>query len=298
MQKYIKYTIFIILTILLLKIIISEQENRPRFPENCIKKELIFKTIKGDTLKMDLYSPIDTLAAHPTVIYFHGGTWISGNRDKVFQRYRSKACKMLLDNHIAIATADYRLINLSGHHLEDCLQDCHHAIRYCIQNSREMGIDTGRISLWGSSAGSHLAMLCCSKRDSDKDSNFRYIKFIINDFGPTDLSTIWRRTPEWLRRKASPYFYGANVSSLSVFDSLSMAYSPISYIEELREFPMLISQGDADRIVDPQQSITMHDSLPESRFLYFHNLGHGFKNMEDKQLEQYLEEMLRMMIDQ
>lgn len=297
MQKYIKYTLFIILTVFLLKIIISHIEDRPRFPENCLKKEFIFKAIDGDTLQLALYSPIDTLSARQTVIYFHGGTWISGNKDKVFQRYRSDACKMLLDNHINIVSADYRLINLSGNHLQDCLQDCHDAIRFCINNHKEMGIDTGRMALWGSSSGSHLAMLCCGKHDSDRDSNFRHIKFIINDFGPTDICRMWQRTPEWFRRKASPYFYGANVQNISVFDSLSTAYSPISYTEELRKFPMLISQGMADRIVNSHQSSSLHDSLPESQFLNFDNLGHGFSGMDDKQKALYLEKFKNYILE-
>lgn len=293
MQKYIKYTILIIFAAILL-IIIAVTKSRPHFPTNCEKTEIAYKTVGGYTLKMDLYSPIDTITRHPAVIYLHGGSWISGNRDKAFQRYRADVCKHLLDSHIAIITVDYRLINLSGNHLQDCLQDCHDAIRYCISNCGNLGIDTSKIALWGSSAGSHLAMLCYGKHDSDRDSNFKYIKVIINDFGPSDICTMWQKAPEWFRRKASTYFYGEHISNLTVFDSLSMAYSPISYINQLKDIPMLISQGGSDRIVNHKQSINLHDSLPESEFLFFENLGHGFKDMDDEQLKRYLEKIKEM----
>lgn len=298
MQKYIKYTILIIFAAILSTIIIAVIKSRPHFPKNCVKKEIVYKTAGGNTLRMDLYSPTDTIAIHPAVIYLHGGSWISGNRDKAFQRYRAKACQQLLDSHIAIVTVDYRLINLSGNHLQDCLQDCHDAIRYCISNHVSLGLDTNRIALWGSSAGSHLAMLCYGKHDSDLDSNYKYIKMIINDFGPSDICEMWQQTPERFRKKISPYFYGTEISDIAVFDSLSKAYSPISYTNQLKNIPMLISQGGADKIVNPQQSTNLHDSLPESQFLYFGNLGHGFKDMDNEQLERYLEGMMRMIMPQ
>ncbi|MCQ2253772.1 MAG: alpha/beta hydrolase [Bacteroidales bacterium] len=272
--------------------------SRPRFPDGCIKRELIYNAISCDTLRMDLYTPCDTMAVHPVVIYLHGGSWISGNRHKAFQRYRSYVCNQLIANHIAILTVDYRLVNLSGIHLDDCLRDSHSAIRYCIDNHEILGVDTSRIALWGSSAGSHLAMLCCGKRDSDLDSNFRYIKLIINDFGPSDLCSIWHKAPEWLRRKASPYFYGADGADMEVFDSLSMVYSPISYVEQLMAFPMMISQGGSDMIVNQRQSIAMHDSLPGSTFLLFENLGHGFKDMDDLQRAAYWQEMEKILKNQ
>ncbi len=295
MQKYIKYTIYILITVILFKIIISVIKSRPHFPAGCAKRTVIYNAISCDTLKMDLYTPCDSLALHPVVIYFHGGTWISGNRDKAFQRYRAYVCRQLMARHIAVLTVDYRLINLSGNHIQDCLQDCHAAIRYCIDNHETLGIDTSRIALWGSSSGSHLAMLCCGKRDSDIDSNFRHIKLIINDFGPSDICAIWHRAPEWLRSKASPYFYGADGVDMDVFDSLSMAYSPISYVEQLKAFPMMISHGGSDMIVNPNQSITLHDSLPEASFLLFENIGHGFDDMTDSQKAMYWAEMERQL---
>ncbi|MCQ2253369.1 MAG: alpha/beta hydrolase [Bacteroidales bacterium] len=295
MKKIIKIILWAAAAIVAVIVALQIISSRPVQPKNCnALTNVVYKTVGNDTLKLAVYTPKDSLKKHPAVIYFHGGSWISGNSSKVFLRYRSYTSQMLFDNHIAIVSVDYRLINMKGNHLEDCLEDCQDAIRFCIENGDSLGIDSARIGLWGSSAGSHLAMLCYGKRDSDPDSNYRHIKYLINDFGPVDILEMWHSAPEWIRQMASTYFYNMDWPDMEIFDSLSIAYSPIQYTKKLSEIPMLIHHGTDDRIVDFRQSVMLHDSLPKSELILLKGAGHGFKGIADERVTDYVSKILQI----
>lgn len=282
----------VVLTAIIVGALSYSRHQRYAIASSFSPRELVYKTAGKQNVKLDIYFPDDTLEKHKAVIYLHGGSWISGNKHKVLQRYRNHAVKTLTENHIVVISADYRLINLSGNNITDCLQDSREAVRYVTQNADFLKVDTSQIGLWGSSAGAHLSMLLFGKRDCDKDSIYKSIKFIIDDFGPTDINKMWQTTPGWFRKTISKTFYGIQVGSLQEFDSLSVAYSPISYAKQLSEIPVLIFQGSNDKIVNPTNSETLHKLLPNSKCYIYSGLGHGFKGMDSTRIKEYSERIL------
>ena len=103
----------------------------------------------GDiALKLDLHRPGEARA--PLIVYVHGGAWRAGSKSNV-------PIARLLDHGFAIASVDYRLSTQARFPAQ--IHDIKAAIRFLRAHSEELHIETGKISIIGSSAGGHLAAL-------------------------------------------------------------------------------------------------------------------------------------------
>lgn len=277
----------LILTLFATCLIIEKGRGFKGFYNPYFPRELAFQTLENQNLKLDVYFPKDTLKKHPTLIYFHGGSWVSGKKCKVLERYRNFTVKTLLDNNIEIISVDYRLIGLNNH-LEDCISDCQKAVDFCIKNAEYLKIDTSKLALWGSSAGAHLALMTYILEPENQK-----FKFIIDDFAPTNISVMWSKAPDFFRKEISTYFYSLKEKNLEKFDSLSKFFSPVNYTEKLKKIPVLISHGNTDKIVNISQSEVLMDSLKtNAEFFVYENLGHGFKGMDSVRIKKYAERTL------
>ena len=245
------------------------------------------------SLEMDVFvgdsnqcanTSLDTLSVQkPAILYFHGGSWISGTRDKIHQCYREHVLRWLLDKGFAVFSVDYRLIGLGRGHLESCVDDCRDALSYVIDNADTLGVDTTRIGLWGSSAGAHLAMMTVFA-----DSlTARRVKFLVDDFGPVDIHNMFHVVPEWGRVLVADMVFDNEEKSFEQYDSLTLAYSPISYDTNI---PLLIFHGEDDGVVDISQSRMLHQKFSSnSHFITFPENGHGLKNLDSLQLRTYVQ---------
>lgn len=250
--------------------------------------ELVYKIIDGRNIRLDVYRPHDTLATHKTIIYIHGGSWISGTKRKIQDFYRYNTIKTLLNNNIEIVSIDYSLIARHANTLENCIYDVRDAIKYCFDNAAYLGIDTAHVGLWGSSAGAHLAMMSYIQLPNQEN-----IKFIIDDFGPTDISEMWSIVPDCLRRLVSSVFFRMRYRDLKRFDILTKAFSPLYYSKSLSKVPILISHGEKDPVVNYKQSIWLHDSLPNTSELFIYpELKHGFKTIDSTEIKHYTKRVM------
>ena len=224
-----------------------------------------------------------TLSPQPAILYFHGGSWISGSRAKIHQRYREPMLRRLLEKGFIVFSVDYRLVGLGRGHLEGAVSDCKAALSYVIDNAAKLGVDTSRIGLWGSSAGAHLAMMTIFA----DTATARRVRFLIDDFGPVDIHKMFLEVPEWGRALISDIVFDIDGKSLAQFDSLTTVYSPINYNTNI---PVLIFHGEDDNVVDISQSRMLHGKLlTNSKFVSFAGNGHGLKNLDEEQLKVYME---------
>ncbi len=238
----------------------------------------------GEERCMDVYA--DAHCCNPkktAILYLHGGSWISGSRAKIHQRYRETMLRRLVADGVVVFSVDYRLVGLGRGHLEGAVSDCRDALAHVCINHQKYGIDTTRIGLWGSSAGAHLAMMTAF---ADSVSA-RRVRFLIDDFGPVDIHEIFLRVPGRGREWMSDIIFDIDGKSLSKFDSLTVVYSPINYDTEI---PVLIFHGEDDKVVNINQSRMLHDKLgSRSSIVTFAGNGHGLKNLDSLQLTQYIE---------
>ena len=224
-----------------------------------------------------------TLSLRPAILYFHGGSWISGSRAKIHQRYREPMLRRLVEKGYIVFSVDYRLVGLGRGHLNGAVSDCKAALSYVVDNAATLGVDTSRIGLWGSSAGAHLAMMTIFA----DTATARRVRFLIDDFGPVDIHKMFLEVPEWGRALISDIVFDIDGKSLAQFDSLTTVYSPINYNTNI---PVLIFHGEDDDVVDISQSRMLHGKLlTNSKFVSFAGNGHGLKNLDEEQLKVYME---------
>ena len=264
-------------------------QNKIRTPDVPLyPTEYVYKSINDKNIRLDVYRPDDTLSAHKTILYIHGGSWVSGTKRKIQDWYRYNTINTLLNNHIEVISLDYRLINLSGNTLENCITDCRDALHFCTENAEYLKIDTTEMGLWGSSAGAHLALMCYVQEQAPAN-----VKLIIDDFGPTDLSEMWGVFPDWVRRLACSFFFHIPFKNLKHFDILAKGFSPLYHTKKLSNVPILISHGNKDRTVNCKQSILLHDSLPDtSELIILPGLKHGFKTMDSTEINAYTNKVM------
>jgi len=114
-----------------------------------------------DTLLMDVYQPAgDTATLRPLVIGIHGGSLVSGNRSEM-----TPECIDFARRGYVAATVDYRIGIESPENVTTILeallrgiQDTRAAVRFFRAHAAEYRIDTSKIFLEGSSAGSMIAV--------------------------------------------------------------------------------------------------------------------------------------------
>ena len=83
----------------------------------------------------------------PLVIYFHGGSFSAGDKEKI----SGDLITLLLSKGISVMSANYRLtpeVTYPQHY-----KDCARVIQYVRYNAAKLNIDPSKIAIYGSSAG-------------------------------------------------------------------------------------------------------------------------------------------------
>jgi acetyl esterase/lipase len=115
-------------------------------------------------LRLDLYRPRasgDKREKLPLVVYVHGGGWQSGHTRHAgaFGSWPN-VLAMLASRGYVVASIEYRL---SGEaRFPAAIHDVKTAIRWLRRKSSQLGIDPGRVIVWGGSAGGQLAALAAT----------------------------------------------------------------------------------------------------------------------------------------
>lgn len=129
-----------------------EKEKPPKFPPS---KSVVYKTIDGVDLKLDVYLPEGHQASdrRPAIVFFHGGSWSGG-----WKTYMSPHCHALAARGMVAMTAEYRVTGRPPKSTPaECVKDAKSAIRWVRTHADDLGIDPERIAAGGGSAGGHMA---------------------------------------------------------------------------------------------------------------------------------------------
>ena len=112
-----------------------------------------------------LYTPkalrtTDGLA--PCLVFYHGGGWVIGDLDS-----HDVVCRKLAhEGELIVISIDYRLA--PEHKFPAAVDDATTALKWVAANARHLGIDAGRLTVGGDSAGGNLAaVVALAARDND-----------------------------------------------------------------------------------------------------------------------------------
>lgn len=117
----------------------------------------------GRDILLRVFYPAKNSQSFSVLLFFHGGGWVTGSLDSY-----DKMCTQLADktDHIVISVG-YRLA--PEHKFPAAVEDCYYATQHFLRHANQYGINHGRISLAGDSAGGNIAAaVCLMARDRDE----------------------------------------------------------------------------------------------------------------------------------
>jgi acetyl esterase/lipase len=104
----------------------------------------------GVDTTMDVFAPASATGPLPTVVWIHGGAWISGAKENVDPYMRILAAEGYTTIAVNYTIGPEGVYPLAVHQLDD-------ALAYIDENAAELGVDPNQIVLAGDSAGAQLA---------------------------------------------------------------------------------------------------------------------------------------------
>jgi acetyl esterase/lipase len=219
-------------------------------PSNVVlQKDVVYRTVDGKTLKMDIAGPKAGEGPFPAVLCIHGGGWRAGDKGEYTQ-----ALYGLSQQGYVAATVQYRLAPQSAFPAQ--IHDVKAAVCYLRSHAKELRIDPDRIGVMGGSAGGHLALLLATTDGADgleppdnvKAPVSSKVRAVVSLAGPTDLTKPYPKASEYM-------VTGLIGKSRNEAPELYDKASPLKYVSK-GDSPIFAVHGTKDELVP-------YDLLPE-----------------------------------
>ncbi len=250
--------------------------------EIVVEKDIEYRSIDGQSLKLNVAHPKAGEGALPCIVWIHGGGWAGGSRES-FQGAMEASARAGFSS----ATLSYRLTDATPQKpatknpFPAQVHDCKAAIRWLKSNASKYRIDPDHIGVIGASAGGHLSLLVgLSDADdgleetTDEKAPSSRVQAIVNICGPTEMTKQHAEVP------AVKYLIEGvcGGTPTSVPDRYKAA-SPVTYLTK-DDPPILTFHGTADNIVLPAQAKLLDQKCAEAgvahTLVLFEKQGHGF----------------------
>lgn len=138
---------------------------------------------ESGNIPVRIYAPNADQA--PVLVYFHGGSFMSGDLDTHDTPLRALANKV---GCIIVAVA-YRLA--PEHPFPAAPEDCYTVTKWVAENADEIGVDKTRIAVGGDSAGGDLAAVFCLMARDRGNPAIMYQVMLYPDTDLTESSASW-----------------------------------------------------------------------------------------------------------
>jgi acetyl esterase/lipase len=157
-------------------------------------KTVTYASRGGQDLALDLYLPQKVRGRLPVIVFLHGGGWSGGTRTTGpdFKRFFAQ-------DGFAVASIEYRLTPSIT--FPSNVEDVKTAIRWLRANHDNYGLDPGRIGLWGTSAGGHLAAVAGlaprgTFEGEDNLTQSSAVQCVLDAYGPTAFNLMDAQTEQ------------------------------------------------------------------------------------------------------
>ena len=125
-----------------------------------LREGLFFEDINygdGERQQLDILFP-DNKSPKGVVLFFHGGGFTGGDKAQAFDELLLETMQAVLDNNIAIVSANYTLLTTPGNQgVISALEDGTLVIDFIQDRLADLNIPTNKIVLAGTSAGAGIA---------------------------------------------------------------------------------------------------------------------------------------------
>jgi acetyl esterase/lipase len=257
-------------------------------------KDVVYATVGGKPLALDLYLPPAKSPKPPLVVYVHGGAWTTGSK--------AQYPAFLVEHGFAVASLDFRSSSEAPFPAD--IHDIKAGIRFLRAKAPELGYRVDRIAIAGASSGGHLAALVgvtngnkeLEGTEGDYLKESSAVQAVVSYFGASDLTTILAQsTPAGLavREPALKRLLG---NSPDAVPELARQASPVFHVDE-HSPPLFLLHGDQDTQMPVNQALELQ-SVYESagrpvEVLFLHGVGHDggpfFRDEPVKRVVTFLE---------
>lgn len=234
---------------------------RPEVPDAIVERDLVYRTIDGQPLRLDLYRPENGAGPFPVVMWLYGGAWVHGRKE------RTPAVTLVKDGY-AVASIDIRSTRTAPFPAQ--IEDCKAAVRWLRANSAKYHLDRDHIGVWGFSSGGHLAALlgttCGLPEFEGKGDNLNEsscVQAVCDVSGPIDLVRMYSEVSDEatdMGTKAKDAIDLLIGGPLPQNEQKAMAASPIRYVSK-KSAPFLILHGEQDKTIPVEQSKSLAAAL-------------------------------------
>lgn len=230
-----------------------------------LTSNITYRTVSGWDAKLDVIQPRGLTAPAPTLIYYHGGGWTTGNKEG-----QTLTVLPYLQMGWTVVNVEYRLSNVAL--APAAVEDARCALRWVYKNAKQYNFDVTKIVTSGASAGGHLALTtgmlpasvgmdntCAGDRAGGSNppgpSNTDELKVaaIVDWYGITDVNELLAGPN---RRSYAVAWLGSMLNR----EEIAKQTSPLTYVRA--GLPPIISvHGDADPTVPYTQKQRLHEAL-------------------------------------
>lgn len=125
-----------------------------------VRRDVVYKTVDGRQLHMDVYAPPGRSGARPAIVLIHGGPIprLGAKNMGLFVSYG----ELLAASGFVAVTFDHRF--LAPTHLTDAATDVADLVATVRTNAGSLGVDSDRLALWAFSGGGPFLAAPLSER--------------------------------------------------------------------------------------------------------------------------------------
>lgn len=171
--------------------------------------DVTYLKVTADSIPVEVYNPTHGKGL-PIIISYHPGGFVTPLLASMKYGYWRQAKTF----QAIVFAVDYRVA--PEHKYPAAVNDSYNAFKWVTQHGQEYGGDTGRIVLFGASAGANLAAVVCQK--AKKESLVSKIRLQVLECPPTDNPKNHTNYPSY-QQYASGYFLSKDfcLYSISVY---------------------------------------------------------------------------------
>ena len=216
-------------------------------------------------LKLDLYLPKNRTNPTPTLILFHGGGWVDGQKERNV---------LYLLPYLAMGWSAVNVEYRTGHQspAPAAVEDTRCALRWVGYHAREYSLDPSKFVLTGTSAGGHLSLITgmlpantvfdrqCTIQGNDRWNTATVpepkVAAIVNWFGISDVADLLDGPNA--RNYVREWF-----GSMNNAEQLAKQVSPINYVRAGLP-PIITIHGENDDVAPYNHSVRLHAALDKA----------------------------------
>ena len=216
-------------------------------------------------LKLDLYLPRNRTNPTPTLILFHGGGWVDGQKERNV---------LYLLPYLAMGWSAINVEYRTGHQSPTpaAVEDSRCALRWITNHARQYSLDSAKFVLTGTSAGGHLSLITgmlpanspfdrqCTVEGNDRWNTATVpemkVAAIVNWFGIGDVADLLEGPNA--KNYAREWF-----GSMSNAEQLAKQLSPVNHVRAGLP-PIITIHGENDDVVPYSHAVRLHSMLDKA----------------------------------